>query len=139
MLLSVLILVSNIGLALNVHYCMGQVSSVSLAYKAVEPVEEQHLHKNDKHSHKKGCCTAAVDEQKSCCDNDIVKLQDKNDGKVIVKSFQIDLGAFVAVSDWKTVQFYTQLPAEAQQISSFYCEANEPPLFKLYCQYIFYA
>lgn len=139
LLLSVLILVSNIGLALNVHYCMGKVSSISLAYKTGEPVNERHLHKHEKHSHKKACCAITDKEQKSCCDNDLVKLHDKNDGKVIVKSFQLDLGAFVAVKEWKPVQFYTQLPAQAKQTPAFYCEANAPPLFKLYCQYIYYA
>lgn len=140
MLLSVLILVSNIGLALNVHYCMGEVSTVSLAYKAAEPVNEHHLHNHEKHSHKKACCAVADDNHKSCCDNDLVKLQDKNEGKIIVKSLQLDLGAFCAVStEWKPAQFYTQLPAEAQQTPAFYCEANAPPFFKLYCQYILYA
>ncbi len=118
---------------------MGEVSSVSLAYKAVEPINEHHQHNEHKHGHKKACCSVTDDNHKSCCDNDLVKLQDKNDGKVIVKSFQLDLGAFCVMDQWKPVQFYTKVPARAQQIPSFYCEANAPPLFKLYCQYIFYA
>ncbi len=137
-LLSVLILVSNIGLALNVHYCMGEVSSVSLAYRLQEPENEHHLHKHHE-ADKKACCKAINDDHKSCCDNDLVKLQDNSDGKVIVKSLQLDLGAYCAVNEWTPVQFFANVPQLAQQQTSFYCEANAPPLFKLYCQYIFYA
>ncbi len=138
-LLSLLILVSNIGLALNVHYCMGQVSAVTLAYKLQEPCNDHHTHGHEKHEPKKACCSAKADEHKSCCDDDVVKLQDKSEGKVIVKSLQLDLGSFCAINEWKPVQFYELAEADAQQILSFYCEANAPPLFKLYCRYIFYA
>ncbi|OYQ36907.1 hypothetical protein CHU92_09150 [Flavobacterium cyanobacteriorum] len=137
-IISVLILVSNIGLALNVHYCMGSVSSVSLAYKVDEPENGHHGHKHDK-AGKMACCKTSDKGHKSCCENDFVKLQDKNEGKVIVKSLQFDLDAFCRMAEWKPVPFYQQPPAIQQQVTSFYCEANAPPLFKLYCRYIFYA
>lgn len=132
-LLSSLILVSNIGLALNVHYCKGQVSSVSLAYKLEEPC-------NDHHDQElKSCCTAKGDSHKSCCDNNLVKLQDESDGKVIVKSLQLDLASFYVPSEFKPSVFYSPEPVVSGRESSFYCEANAPPLFKLYCRYILYA
>lgn len=131
-LLAMLILVSNVGLAFNVHYCHGEVSSVSLAYKIQEPCNDHH----DKSE--KSCCAAADESHKKCCDNDIVKLEDKSDN-IIVKSFQLDLAAFCQISEWKPVQFYSEVPVGKEQSPSFYCEANAPPLFKLYCQYIFYA
>lgn len=131
-LLAMLILVSNVGLAFNVHYCHGEVSSVSLAYKLEEPCNDHH--KEDK----KSCCATAGESHKKCCDNDIVKLEDKGDN-IIVKSFQLDLAAFCQISEWKPVQFYDEVPVGKEQSPSFYCEANAPPLFKLYCQYIFYA
>ena len=72
--------------------------------------------------------------------NDLVKLQDdSNNDNILVKSLQLDLSAFYAVEEWKPMQFFDEAPLAAQQIPSFYCEANAPPLFKLYCQYIFYA
>jgi hypothetical protein len=117
---------------------MGEVSSVSLAYKLQEPDNEHHLHKHHK-TDKKTCCKAINNDHKSCCDNNLVKLQDNSDGKVIVKSLQLDLGAYCAVNEWIPVRFFEHVPQHAQQQASFYCEANAPPLFKLYCQYIFYA
>ena len=127
-----LILVSNVGLAFNVHYCHGEVSSVSLAYKIEEPCNDHH----DKSE--KSCCATADESHKKCCDNDIVKLEDKGDN-IIVKSFQLDLAAFCEFNEWKPVSFYEEISLVHKETPSFYCEANAPPLFKLYCQYIFYA
>ncbi|RZJ74479.1 MAG: hypothetical protein EOO45_08450 [Flavobacterium sp.] len=131
-LLALLILASNIGLALNVHYCKGEVSSVSLAYRLVEPCEDKH------DPEKKACCASAGENHKTCCKDDIVKLQDKTDN-IIVKSLQLDLAAFCAFIEWKPVQFYQQSGIVVKDVPSFYCESHAPPLFKLYCQYTFYA
>jgi hypothetical protein len=132
-LLAFLILASNVGLALNVHYCKDKVSSVTLAYRLEEPCNDHHKKET------KSCCAAAEESHKSCCKNDIVKLQDNSDN-IIVKSLQLDLGAFCAInSEWNPSQFAYHAPALSQQTPSFYCEAHAPPLFKLYCRYIFYA
>jgi len=39
-LLAMLILVSNVGLAFNVHYCEGKISGISFNYKVEEPCVE---------------------------------------------------------------------------------------------------
>lgn len=132
--IAMLILVSNMGLAFNVHYCHGEVSSVSFAYKIEEPCNDHH-----KEAEEKSCCAAVGESHKKCCENDLVKLQDNTDN-IIVKSFLLDLGAFCLINEWKPVQqFYTEALLIEKESPSFYCEANAPPLFKLYCQYIFYA
>lgn len=130
-LLASLLLFSNIGLALNVHYCHGEVAAVSFTYKLQEPCAEDEAEKPD------SCCKAA-DGHKSCCDNDLVKLQDDTDN-ILVKSIQLDLGAFCTADEWKPAAFYTPALLVTDNNPSFYCEANAPPLFKLYCRYIFYA
>lgn len=132
-LLTFLILASNMGFALNVHYCHGEVSSVSLAYKIEEPCNDTHK------PEVKGCCAAASESHKKCCKNDLVKLQDDSQDNIIVKSLQLDLSAFYTVEDWKPAQFAALAPLAVSEMPSFYCEAHAPPLFKLYCQYIFYA
>lgn len=132
LLIAFLILFSNAGLAVNVHYCHGEVSSVSFAYKLNEPCGGEH-HKKEA----KSCCPDQGNHEK-CCDNDLVKLQDVTDDSII-KSAQLDLGAFCAVNEWKPVQFYGAPAVLAKDTPSFYCAAHAPPLFKLYCQYIFYA
>lgn len=134
-LLSCLILVSNIGLALNVHYCCGKVASVSLAYK----IQEQCIVKPGKET-TKVCCKAGEQSGKSCCKNDVVKLHDTKADNIIVKSFQPNLGAFYAIEEWNPDTLYnSEAPLAKKDTPSFYCESNAPPLFKLYCQYIFYA
>ncbi|MEL1243494.1 hypothetical protein AAEO56_04405 [Flavobacterium sp. DGU11] len=135
-LLSVLILVSNIGMALNVHYCHGEVASVSLAYRIQEPCGT----KVEKKAAPKSCCAKPVVTHKSCCKNDVVKLQDTKSDNIIVKSLQLDLGAFCPAEVWNSdTLHYSEAPVAQKDQPSFYCESHAPPLFKLYCQYIFYA
>lgn len=131
--LAFLILAANMGFAINVHYCHDEVSSVSIAYK----LEESCTHHGEE---EKACCGAASqDNHKHCCKDDLVKLQDDKADNIIVKSLQLDLGAFCAAGEWKPAAFYAEAPLLAQQHTSFYCDSHAPPLFKLYCQYIFYA
>lgn len=131
-LLSALLLISNLGLALNVHYCHGKISSVTFAYKIEEPCNDHH------NQEEKSCCAAAGESHKKCCKNDLVKLQDNGDN-IIVKSLQLDLGVFYIAQQWQPSAFYYSSKIVKKENPSFYCEANAPPLFKLYCQYILYA
>jgi len=129
-LISFLILFSNIGLAFNVHYCHDKISGISLAYKATDC---------KKKAAPKSCCAMAVKADKKCCKSHLVKLQDKTD-QVIVKSLALDLAAFYPVPDWNPSQLVIKDAQFAlKENPSFYCESHAPPLFKLYCQYIFYA
>ncbi|MXN91007.1 hypothetical protein GR160_07175 [Flavobacterium sp. Sd200] len=128
-LLSFLILFANIGLAFNVHYCHGNVSGVSLTYKVAKDLSKE----------SSGCCAKKVEAEKKCCKDSLVKLEKKTDPGV-VKSISMELGSFFSVADWKPSSlFYSEEPVLVKQTPSFYCDANAPPLFKLYCQYIFYA
>lgn len=139
-LLAVLILGSNIGLAFNVHYCGDDVSAVSLAYSVEEPANEHH--KKDHHDHagdKKACCIVKDGNHESCCKNDLVKLEDNGESKVIVKSLQLELGTLCAINVWNPAQAYAVTDVLVKENPSFYCESNAPPLFKLYCSYILYA
>jgi len=139
-LLAFLILASNVGLAFNVHYCGDKVSSVSLAYKTEEPCNDHHKKGVHKHDHKeKACCAASSKTHDTCCKNDVVKLEDNGEGKVIVKSLQLDLSAFCEVHEWKPAQVFSFAPALVKETPSFYCDSHAPPLFKLYCCYILYA
>jgi len=130
--LTTLILFSNIGLALNVHYCHGTVSSVAFAYKTTACA-------TPKKQEPKSCCAKAAKQGKGCCKSHVVKLQDKTDS-TLIKSLQLDLGSFYALSEWKpSALYYSEVVAAKKDVPSFYCNSHAPPLFKLYCQYIFYA
>lgn len=133
-LLTTLLLVSNMGLVLNVHYCKGNVSDVSLTYRQDESCTSHEM------AAAKSCCAAKGESHKECCDNDIVKLKDSNaSDNILVKSLQLDLNVFCAVNEWKPLQFFKTVHTTQKDVPSFYAEANAPPLFKLYCQYILYA
>lgn len=132
LLLAMLILVSNVGLAFNVHYCGGEIASVSLAYKSGMPCMEQ--------SDAESSCCAATEKKDSCCSDSKVDLKKNTTDNIIVKSFQLDLGAFTITDNWKPViSAETEEAVVKSDTPSFYCDSNAPPLFKLYCQYLFYA
>ena len=126
-LLAFLILGSNVGLAFNVHYCGGEISSVSLN-TTLPSVQSE-----------KGCCEKKVVSKKdSCCKDKKIVLKEKADDK-IVKSFSFQFDYVFLVPIYQPAVF-TALPSFKNNLSpAYYCDANAPPLFKLYNQYIFYA
>jgi len=121
--LAVLLLVSNIGFAFDVHYCGGSIASVSLK-TTEEPVAE------------KKCC-GSKEKKNSCCKDKVVHFEKKSDNATI-KFFFFQF-AFTAVKqDYNPVVL--ELPNfKKKEVLSYYADANAPPLFKLYHQYIFYS
>ncbi len=125
MFLSILLLVSNLGLAFNVHYCGDDVSSVSL--RTIE-IAETNIDE---------CC--GVKEQKTqCCNDKVVQFQEKSDN-LILKSIVFSPYAIVSTSKQNEVFAFETLIFEKKLIQSYSFEGNSPPFFKLFSQYIFYA
>lgn len=118
-----LILVSNVGLAFNVHYCGNKIASVSL------------VSQND--FAKKDCCQKA-EKKSSCCKDKKIKLEKKTDHSVI-KYFSFQLEVPFASHDWKPFECLNIANFKSNQVLKFYCDSNAPPRYKLYSQYIFYA
>jgi hypothetical protein len=121
LLLALLLLVSNIGLAVNVHYCGGQIAGISAAYNVPEA---------------KSCCGMQM-EKKSCCDNKIIKVEKKSDVVVKIFSFQID--SPIILQNGNMIVFVPKSKITQPQTTVYYCDAHAPPLYRLYSQYIFYA
>lgn len=120
--LAFLLLVSNIGFAFDVHYCGGKIASVSLSTSA---------------SPEKKCC-GDKEKKSSCCKDKVVKFEKKSDDATFkVFFFQIDFPA--VIQQYKPVVFLSLPNFKSNQIISYYADANAPPLFKLYNQYIFYS
>lgn len=126
LLLAVLVLFSNLGLAFNVHYCHDVVSSISLNYQ-FEPIRVQ----------SSAACCSAVETSKSCCSDKIIKAERKSEN-ILVKSFQIDFQNFILVSN-NTPRIFTHKSILKNNRAYYYCDANAPPFYKLYCQLVFYA
>ena len=124
-LLAFLLLLSNIGFAFNIHYCGNKIESISL--KSV--FLENNLEKN--------CCGFA-EKKSSCCNDKVVHFQKKSDGfdsKSI--SFQ---SSFLLLNSSKKAPFIPFVSfLKNSQSTTYFCDANAPPFFKLYSQYIFYA
>lgn len=122
--LAFLLLVSNVGMAFNVHYCAGEIASVSL--ESQQQIKE------------KGCCEKIVSKKDSCCKDKVFHFEKKSDN-AIVKIFFFELNAPFLIQEWQPVIFSLTANFKITPVATYYCDANAPPLFKLYNQYIFYA
>ena len=125
--LASLVLLANLGLSFAVHYCKDEIASVSFQYQEDEPCVED----------VKSCC-ATADSHDSCCSNKLIKVEKKTDD-ILVKTFQLDLEPTVFTANWKP----NFVAFESENIVSnevaYYFDSHAPPLYKLYCQLVFYA
>lgn len=128
--MALLVLVSNVGLAFNVHYCGGEIAGISSVYHIDTASKENSIPE-------RGCCAAKAKEGKTCCDDKIIKLKEKSD--VVVKTFSFHIDAPFVIQNWKPVVFAPYAKITNPQTNSYYCDAHAPPLYQLYSQYIFYA
>ena len=123
--LAFLLLVSNVGLAFNVHYCGGEIASVS-----VKPIASKQVDK--------GCCAKKVEKEDSCCKDKVVNFQKKSDN-TILKVYSFVSPYCLLINEAQFIAFSSIEYCKSIQLTSYFCQANAPPLFKLYSQYIFYA
>ncbi|NUY81759.1 hypothetical protein HUK80_12695 [Flavobacterium sp. MAH-1] len=120
-LLAFLVLASNTGLAFSVHYCGDEIASVKPIFLSSE----------------KGCCGKADSKPMGCCKTKIVKSDKEHE--TIVKTFSFSFEAPFVPSEIVSIPFQISSNFIEKPAASYYCDANAPPLFKLYSQYIFYA
>ncbi|AWK04087.1 hypothetical protein HYN56_07525 [Flavobacterium crocinum] len=122
--LAFLLLVSNIGFALDVHYCGGKIASISLNTTSKPVVEKK--------------CCGSKEKKNSCCKDKHVQIEKKSDNATLkFFFFQFDFPA--VQQDYKPLVFLELPGFKKKEALSYYADANAPPLFKLYHQYIFYS
>ena len=124
-MLTALLLVSNLGLAINVHYCADEIASITIN---VVPDSGKGVDQ----------CCGIVEEEPGCCNDKIIKAEIKSD-QIIVKSLSFDPALQSAIYDWKPEVFISKNHFKQKNNSTYYCDANAPPLYLLYSQYAFYA
>lgn len=126
-----LVLVSNSGLAFNVHYCEGKIASISSVFSDDEVCEKPVVVE-------KTCCTKIEKTHKECCSDKKVDLKNKTE-KIIIKTISLDFtpAYFVLYKDAIFSTAGTEIHTDENV--AFYCEANAPPLYQLYCQLTFYC
>ena len=124
-LLTFFLLVSNLGLAFNVHYCDDEIASITLsvAPAAPEKVDE---------------CCGVVEKDSGCCNDKVFKAEIKSD-QIIVKSLSLNADFTVGIDYWKPQIFAQNNNLQQRESSTYYCDAHAPPLYLLYSQYTFYC
>ncbi|MCF6128306.1 hypothetical protein L1S35_01375 [Flavobacterium sp. AS60] len=124
-LLTTVLLVSNLGLAFNVHYCDDEIASITIneAPTSLEKVDE---------------CCGIVEKDSKCCNDKVIKAEIKSD-QVIVKSISFDVEFIPVLHDWKPAIFVSKNNFKQRDTITYYCDPHAPPLYLLYSQYTFYA
>ena len=123
--LTFFLLVSTLGLAFNVHYCDNEIASVSINTAS----NSQEIEKN---------CCGKIEKKSKCCKNKIIKSNEKSD-QITVKISSLDVNSILFFSEWKPVIFRDVFNFKPREITTYYCDANAPPLYLLYSQYTFYS
>ena len=123
--MTIILLVSNLGLAFNVHYCDDEIASITINSA---PTVEQAIDE----------CCGIVEKDSKCCNDKIIKAEIKAD-QIIVKTLSFDAD-FIPVTDyWKPQVFTPNYNFKQRDNVTYYCDSHAPPLYLLYCQYTFYA
>lgn len=125
--LTILFLASNVGFAFYVHYCGDSISSITLNPTASESSMQS----------EKNCCKATATKKISCCKDKKIVVQKKTIDKIF-KSFSFQFEAPFLVTEYKCVVFKTVSGFKSNVSLSYFCDANAPPFFKLYSQYLLY-
>ena len=124
-LLAFFLLVSNLGLAFNVHYCDDKIASIS-----INTVSNYVEVEND--------CCGKIEIISKCCNTKVIKSQEKSD-QGVVNSFSVATDGFCVFNVWEPLFFTPKFHFKKSQTTSYHCVTNEPPLYLLYSQYTFYA
>ncbi|WCM41589.1 hypothetical protein MG290_11610 [Flavobacterium sp. CBA20B-1] len=129
--LTAAILFTNVGLAVNIHYCGNAIEKIELGYassiKCAEDTHEKACCKEKNETVKKGCCKNETIQQKT--DEVVIKVVASNDFSDFIKPVLYKLQPLVITEN--------KLPKKINV--TFRRESNAPPLYKLYSQYLLYA
>ena len=129
-LIAFLVLVSNSGLSFNIHFCEGKIASITSVFSKEEvcdmPIAIE-----------KSCCTKIETTHSKCCSDKEVNLKDDVE-KVLLK-ISFDNQFLFVLQEFTTIEFANYQNLTSSNAVGYYCNANAPPLYQLYCQYTFYA
>ncbi|MDI1315825.1 hypothetical protein [Flavobacterium sp.] len=140
LLVALLVLVSNSGLAFTVHYCEGKIASISSIFSEEEICgpSASELTKQIPDNLELKCCAKPEITHKECCSDKKINLKIKTE-KIIIKTLALDCQPAYFSSYNYSVSSIIDVENSSDKFISFYGETNAPPLYKLYCQLTFYA
>ncbi|HLW63493.1 MAG TPA: hypothetical protein VKY33_08860 [Flavobacterium sp.] len=130
-LLTTTLLFSNLGLAVNIHYCGSVVEKIELGYVSSMSCDEE--------LEEKPCCKEKDESvEKDCCKDETIKQKTDDVTVKVFSSQQFSEFIIPAVYDFQPlVLSEIRLPKKIE--AAFHCESNAPPLYKLYQQFLLYA
>ena len=117
------LLISQLGVSFNVHFCADSISSIS-------------VNSND-YTIEKNCC-GEVEKDSKCCHNKIIKSVEKSD-VIFTKQLSFSTEFIFTNTPWEPIVIQQKKYFETKQNDSYFHESNAPPNYKLYCQYTFYG
>ena len=89
-----ILLASKVGLAINVHYCCGQISEISMAWDAegcqMQPIMDH---------------SGFVIKKNHCCNNQSLYIQNNNPQKIVELSFDLN---FPIINYYENSFFFTE-------------------------------
>ncbi|MEZ4878280.1 MAG: hypothetical protein R2805_12105 [Flavobacterium sp.] len=129
-LIAFLVLVSNSGLAFNVHFCEGKIASITSVFSKEEVCDMPIVVE-------KTCCAKVETTHSKCCSDKEVTLKDDIE-KVLIK-ISFDANFVIVFNEFIPLEFNQVFSKKAKEKIVYSCDANAPPLYKLYCQYTFYS
>ncbi len=121
-LVSIVYLVLSTGLVVNLHYCQGEIESVSIIAK------------------NSTCCCAAMDFDDGCCHNEQLLIQLDSDQQVVSSSVQFsEVFKFIEI-EANEEQFHLKANTENEV---YICRDLSPPpkiaIWKTNCTFLFYG
>ena len=130
LLIAFLVLVSNSGLAFNIHFCEGEIASITSIFTKAE-VCEMPVQKDV------ACCVKEEPTHDKCCSDKEVNL--KNEVEKVIVKISIDSNYFLLYHEFIPLEYIHSTTKKIIQKVVYNFDANAPPLYQLYCQYTLYA
>jgi hypothetical protein len=123
-LLTFFLLVSNLGLAFNIHYCDDKIESISLKISTCSQGEVDE-------------CCGIVEKDSQCCKDKIIKSEIKSD-QIIAKTVTFDTNFTLADYYSKAEVTVLNCNSKIGGNNTYLCDANARPMYLMYSQYTFY-
>lgn len=123
-LLTFFLLVSNLGLAFNIHYCDDKIESISLKISTCSQGEVDE-------------CCGIVEKDSQCCKDKIIKSEIKSD-QIIAKTVTFDTNFTLADYYSKAEVTVLNYNSKIGGNDTYFCDANARPMYLMYSQYTFY-
>jgi len=126
--LAFFLLVSSGGWSLNIHYCGGEIASIT----TFDNINSKCC---DHHTETKACCSSE-EEEEGCCSDDVLQVELED---TVINVFSIDFNYVAILPDFDDSFISIEIEKSFLSHLHYYCESNAPPLYLLYSQLVFYA